>query len=276
MLQNNGKSIGLATPVPRIATVAVLGASTAMGKSTLADALASFFEAAGVAVHTVRIETARRKAEFPSYNTFIDLDSVKDAANMVGGEAALFDGVWRKIKLAIDGGHVVVIDGGAGAQRLLLDVAGPTGLAGLVAARGALCWVVVVTTPDPESARQAAALIADVQDRMPEARILLAVNHISPIPPGMDTQQARAFKAILDPLAIPKIEIPFAGAQSLAAFADSQRTVREILRADEDQLTRWSKKGELASLSAQAHLAAWWGRIVDQLTKVWPFDAPNR
>jgi len=55
----------------------------------------------------------------------------------VGAEASLFDGVWRKIKAAITGGHVVVIDGGAGRQRLLLDVAGSTGLSSLVAARGA-------------------------------------------------------------------------------------------------------------------------------------------
>lgn len=277
MLKNNAKTVDLLATVSPVAVVAVLGASTAMGKTTTANAVGSFFRAAAIAVHTVRIETGVRRAEFPAGDTIIDLDHAGDATHLVGAEASLFDGVWRKIKTAITGGHVVVIDGGAGGQRLLLDVAGSTGLSSLVAARGARCWVVVVTTPDPESARQAAALVADVKERMPEAGILLAVNYTSPTQrPGIDTPQGRAAAAILEPLRLPKIDIPFAGAQGLVAFAKSQRSILEILRADEQQLVRWSGQGELASLAAQARLAAWWRSVSDQLSRVWRFDASNR
>ena len=277
MLKTNAKTVEPLVPAPPVAVVAVLGPSTAMGKTTIADVVGSFFRSAAVAVHTVRIETGVRRAEFPAGDTIIDLDCVGDAAHAVGAEASLFDGVWRRIKAATAGGHVVVIDGGAGAQRLLLDVASSTGLSGLVAARGASCWVVVVTTPDPESARQAAALVADVNERMPEANILLAVSYTSPTQrPGVDTPQARAVTAILDPLHILKVDVPFAGAQALAAFAKSQRSFLEILRADEQQLVRWSGQGELASLAAQAHLAAWWRSVTDQLSQVWRFDASNR
>jgi hypothetical protein len=277
MPKDNAKTVELLGSVSPVALVIVLGASTAMGKTTIADATTSFFQAANVAVHTVRIETGRRRAEFPVRDTFIDLDTIGDAAHAVGAEASLFDGVYRKIKAAIAGGHVVVIDCGAGGQRLLLEVAGSTGLSGLVAAGSASCWVVVVTTPDPESARQAAALVTDVNERMPEAEVLLAVNYATPTQrPGLDTPQARAFTAILESSRIPKIDIPFAGAQALAAFAKSQRTFLEILRADEQQLMRWSGRGELSSLSAQTHLAAWWRSFTDQLSRVWRFDASNR
>lgn len=277
MPKNNSQIFEMpATDLP-VAVVTVLGASTAMGKTTAANAVGSFFRSAAVAVHTVRIETGVRRAEFPAGDTIIDLDHAGDATHLVGAEASLFDGAWRKIKTAITGGHVVVIDGGAGGQRLLLDVAGSTGLSGLVAARGARCWVVVVTIPDPESARQAAALVADVKERMPEAGVLLAVNCISPTQrPGVDTPQGRAVTGILEPLRLQKINIPYAGAQGLVAFAKSQRSIHEILRADEQQLVRWSGQGELASLNAQAHLAAWWRSVSDQLSQVWRFDASNR
>jgi len=263
-------------PALPVGIVAVTGASTAMGKSTFADLTASYFQSAKVAVHTMRIETGRRRAEFSERNSFVDLDEAGKAANAVGAEASLLDRYWPKMKAGIDNGQVNVIDCGAGAQNFLIRVAGPTGLAELVAARGARLWVAVMATPDAESARQAAALVGDVAHWMPGAEVLLALNHTSPTHPGLDTPQARAVAAILDPLQVRRIEIPFCGAQALAAFADSGRTFHEILRATPEQLMRWSGKGELSALSAQAHLAAWWRAIVDQLAVVWPFAAPNR
>src|SRR5664279_1607626 len=98
MLKNNAKTVELFVTAPPIAVVAVLGPSTAMGKSTIADVVGSFFRSGAVAVHTVRIETGVRRAEFPAGDTIIDLDSIGDAAHTVGAEASLFDGVWRKIK----------------------------------------------------------------------------------------------------------------------------------------------------------------------------------
>jgi len=265
-----------ALPALPVGIVAVAGASTAMGKSTFADVTASYFQSAKVAVHTMRIETGRRRAEFSERNSFVDLDEAGKAANAVGAEASLLDRYWPKMKAGIDNGQVNVIDCGAGAQNLLIRVAGPTGLAELVAARGARLWVAVMATPDAESARQAAALVGDVAHWMPGAEVLLALNHTSPTHPGLDTPQARAVAAILDPLQVRRFEIPFCGAQALSAFADSGRTFHEILRATPEQLIRWSGKGELSALSAQAHLAAWWRAIVDQLAVVWPFAAPNR
>src|ERR1019366_2051412 len=112
---------------------------------------------------------------------------------------------------------------------------------------------------------------------MPGAEVLLALNHSSPAArPGLDTPQARAVTAILDPLQARRIAIPFCGAQALPAFAASGRTFHEILRATPEQLMRWSGRGELSALSAQAHLAAWWRAIVDQVSAVWAFAAPNR
>jgi hypothetical protein len=247
-----------------------------MGKSTIADMTASYFQSADIGVHTMRIETGRRRKEFSERNSFIDLDEAGKANNAVGAEASMLDRYWPKMKAGIDTGQIIVIDGGAGAQELLLKVAGTTGLAGLVAARGASFWVVVMTTPDRESARQAAELVADVIRGMPGAEVMLAINYTNPAQqPGLDTPQARAVAAILDPLQVLRIEIPFCGAQALAAFADGGHTFHEILRASPEQLVRWCGKGELSALSAQAHLAAWWRAIVDQLSVVWPFAAPN-
>jgi hypothetical protein len=276
MPMSNSNVINSTFPALPVGIVAVAGASTAMGKSTFADVTASYFQAAKVGVHTIRIETGRRRAEFPERNAFIDLDEAGKAANAVGAEASLLERYWPRMKTGIDNGQVVVIDCGAGAQELQLRVAGPTGLAGLVAARGSRFWTVVLTTPDPESARQAAALVDDVARWMPGAAVLLALNYTSPTQrPGLDTPQARAVAAILDQLQVRRIEIPFCGAQALAAFAESGRTFHEIQRATPEQLVRWSGKGELSALSAQAHLAAWWRAIVDQLAVVWPFAPLN-
>jgi len=277
MHETISKSVAAPTSEKRIAAVAVLGTSTSMGKSTISDVTASFFRAAGVAVHTVRVESGRRRAEFPAGDSFVDLDRVEDAVHAVGGVASLFDEPWRRIKDAMTGRHVVVIDCGAGGQDVLLDVAGSTGLADVMAAGGTCLSNLILVTPDAESTRQAARLVAEVRERMPAAGILLAVNHLNPGQrPGLDTPQARAVSAILKPLGVARIDIPFCGAQALAAFADSRRSILEILRADEAQLVRWTRKGELASLAAQAHLAAWWRAIIDQFGTVWPFAAPNR
>ena len=137
-------------PALPVGIVAVTGASTAMGKSTFADVTASYFQAAKVGVHTMRIKTGRRRAEFSERNSFVDLDEAGKAANAVGAEASLLDRYWPKMKAGIDNGQVNVIDCGAGAQNFLIRVAGPTGLAELVAARGARLWVAVMATPDPE------------------------------------------------------------------------------------------------------------------------------
>jgi hypothetical protein len=276
MLKSNSNTINSSLQVLPVGIVAVIGASTAMGKSTFADLTASYFHSAEVGVHTIRIETGRRRAEFSDRNSFIDLDEAGQAANAVGAEASMLDRHWPKMKAGIDNGQVVVIDCGAGAQELLMKVAGSTGLVGLVAARGARFWVVVMTTPDPESARQAATLVVDVNRWMPEAEVLLAVNYASPAQqPGVDTPPARAVAAILDPLPVRRLVIPFCKAQALAAFADSRRTFLEILHGNPEQLVRWSGKGELSALSAQAHLAGWWRAIIDQLSAVWPYAARN-
>lgn len=274
---SNSNTVKSGLPALPVGIVAVAGPSTAMGKSTFADVTASFFQSAGVAVHTMRIETGRRRAEFPEGNTFIDLDKAKEADNAVGGNASVLDRYWPKMKTAIDKGRVIVIDCGAGGQDLLMDIAGSTGLAGLVAARRARFWVTVMSTPEPESARQAAGLVADVVRFMPEAEVLLALNYTGPTQqPGLDTPQARAVAGILDPLQARRIVIPFCRAQALSAFAKSGRTYNEVLRAPSEQLVRWCDKGELAALSAQAHLAAWWRAIADQLAEVWPHAAENR
>lgn len=273
---NTINSINPTLPALPVGIVAVTGPSTAMGKTTFADVTASYFQSAKIGVHTMRIETGRRRAEFSERNSFVDLDEAGRAANAVGAEASLLDRYWPKMKAGIDNGQVAVIDCGAGGQGLLMRVAGPTGLAGLVASRGARLWVAVMATLDPELARQAAVLVGDVSHWMPGAEVLLVLNHTSPTHPGLDTPQARAVAAILDPLQVRRIEIPFCGAQALAAFADSGRTFHEIMCASPEQLVRWCGRGELSALSAQAHLAGWWRAIVDQLAVVWPFATPNR
>ena len=61
MLKTNAKTVEPLVPAPPVAVVAVLGPSTAMGKTTIADVVGSFFRSAAVAVHTVRIETGVRR-----------------------------------------------------------------------------------------------------------------------------------------------------------------------------------------------------------------------
>lgn len=284
MPENVAKPANAVAPVqdaPRwkktICGVAVCGALTAMGKTTLANMVGSFFEAARVRVDYVRIETGRRRAQFHPRDGFVDLDACEDAANQVGGKATLFEDAWRRLGLAMRQGQAVVFDCGAGGQDLFLDVAGTTGLAGLMDRRGSMLWNIVMTAPDGESARQAARLVGEIRDRMPESRILLANNHLGPGQrPGLDTPQARSADEVLAPLALPRIEIPFCGAQALELLSASGRSILEVMAAEPEQLVKWTKLAELSSLSAQAHLAAWWGAVADQLSRLWGFDATRR
>ena len=272
------KTIATANTPPKpgkpIGAVAVCGASTAIGKTTMADMAGSFLQAAGIAVEHVRIETGRRRAEFEARDGFIDLDQSEAAASRVGGKAALFEESWRRLNEAMRLGKAVVFDCGAGGQDLFLEVAGTTGLAGLMARRGAALCNVVMAAPDGESARQAAQLVGEIRARMPEADIVLALNHLNAGQrSGLDTPQTRSAEAILARLALPRGEIPFCGAQALELLAASRRPILDFLAAEPAALVKWTKLGELTSLAAQAHLAAWWGAIADQLSRVWRFDA---
>lgn len=267
------KSTAAPAPAKPVAAVAILGTSTAMGKTTLSDLVASFFQAAGVPTHVVRIESARRRSEFSERNSLIDLDAIEDAASEFGGRATLFEETYRRITLAIDRSGVLVMDCGAGGQNFLLEVAGGMGLAGLMAARGACLTIIVMVTPDGESARQAALLIEEIRQRLPEAQVLLAMNYANPSQrPGLDTAQTRSAKSTIKPLGVPVIEITFCRGQALDVFAGTKRSFVDIIRAQPKDLVKWTGKGEASNLMAQAYLAGWWRAIVDQLAAVWQFD----
>lgn len=154
-------------------------------------------------------------------------------------------------------------------------MAAVTDLAGQAQAAHRKSIVIIVTTPDQELGRQAAALVRDVTERMPCARILLAVNHVSPTQrAGVDTPQVRAFAAQLQPCgALPRLVVPFARAQALSAFAGSRRTPLEILRANQTELVQLTGAGKLATLSAHTHFGAWWSAVVDQLDRYFPSNA---
>ena len=66
---------------------------------------------------------------------------------------------------------------------------------------------------------------------------------------------------------IARLDVPFARAHALTAFAEHGADILQVLRARDEQLMQWSKRGELASLAGQAHLAAWFRSFSDQLAK---------
>lgn len=247
-----------------------------IGKTTVSNTIASFFEAAGIAVQTVRVETGVRRAEFATRDIVIDLDTTADAAVGFGGEAAIFEPAWPTFERALAGQGVAIFDGGANAHRAILGMAGLAGLSARVDAAGRRSVVLIVTTPDPEAGRQAAALVQDAAERMPEATILLAINYTSPTErPGADTPQARAFGAQLQPYArLPRLVVPYARAQALAAFATSQMSMLQIMRASEAELVELTGGGKLATAAAHAHFGAWWSVVINQLKQYFPPDAP--
>jgi hypothetical protein len=258
-----------------IALVVVLGAAGGIGKSTISDVFASFFEAAEISAQMVRVETGVRRDEFAPQDIVIDLDAAAEAAIGFGGEAAIFEPAWAVLEDAIAGRHVVVCDGGANAQRAILEMAGVTGLAGRVATANRETVVVVVTEPTSESGRQASALLRDAAERMPEARMLLAINYTSPTERfGADTPQARGFAAQmrLHPQ-LPQLMVPFAKAQALAAFGAGHMSMLQIMRASEAELAQLTGGGMVATASAHAHFGAWWAAVTRQLEQLFPIDA---
>lgn len=262
----------------QITLVIVLGVAGGIGKSLLSDVLASLFQASGLGVKTVRVETGARRAEFPAADDFIDLDAIGKAEHAVGGASSLFDGAWSHILTAIKNQGIVILDGGANSHHTILSVAGETGLAKLVQARGAATYILVLATPDADTMKQTAALVHDVSERMPEANIIIALNERDRSFAFDDhTLEGRIFATELQPLlkTIPHITIPEAGAKALGAFAASGRTMLDVMAATETELTQWSGLGLLRALSCQAHLAAWWEKVTNQLLRVLPFRGPS-
>lgn len=261
--------------VSQIAIAVVLGAAGGIGKSTAANTFASFLQAHGAGPKMVRVETGVRRREFPRGDIIIDLDGAAEAALGVGGEAAIFEDAWPAVEEAIARRGKVVIDAGANAHRPILEMAAVTGLADRIRATGRKSIVIVVTTPEAEAARQAATLVQDAAARMPAATLMVAVNYLTPAErPGVDTPQARAFAAQLQPCAgLPRLVLPFARAQALAAFAGGRRSPLEILRASEAELLALTGLPKVATLSAQAHFGAWWNEVVEQLERYFPTDA---
>lgn len=258
-----------------IAVAVVLGSAGGMGKSTIANALASFFEAAEIAVQTIRVETGVRRDEFPPQDIVIDLDGASEAAIGFGGEAAIFEPAWPACERALAGRGVALFDAGANAQRAFLDMAALTGLSERVVAASRESVVIIVATPDAEAGRQALALLRDAAERMPQARILLAINYSSANErPGVDTPQARAFNAQIQSCrAVSKLIVPFARAQALTAFAAGHMSMLHVLRASEAELMQLTGGGRLATAAAQAHFGAWWAAVTRQLEQLFPVDA---
>lgn len=270
MAPNQVTTTALQNVQPRpVGVVAILGINTAMGKSTLGAGTAAFFESASVPVQMLRIETGERRREFPAGDLFIDTNRAGEAAHLVGGAAGLLDEAWPSMSATITKGGVVVIDCGAGAQAFLLQAASAAGLDDLIAAHGARCSLIVVTTPNPECGRQATQLISDARAQMPGVQIVLAVNHVSAAQQsGADAPSQRAFtKAVAGLKGIAQLSVPFARGQALDSFGDA--TIMQILRARDEQLVQWSGKGVLASRAAQAHLAAWYRVLSDQLAEIY-------
>lgn len=265
-------------PANPVGCVNIVGANTAEGKTSMSGAIDSFFQAAGVPRHVVRIESARRRGEFPAGDSLIDLEAVDSSVTEFGGKARLFSPAYDRIKVAIERHEVVIDDCGAGGQNFLIEVAGGMALDRLMAQRKALMCIIVVFTPDAESARQAAVLVAEIRQRLPRAQILLARNHPNRGQrPGMDTPQSRSANAIIKPLRLPVIEVPFCDCQALDGFAKTKRSFLDIMKAEPKELVEWTGEDEASTVSAQLALAGWWRVVADQLARIWHFDdAPQR
>lgn len=260
-------------PANPIGSVGILGANTAEGKTSMANAVASFFEAAGVPRHIVRIESARRRGEFADDDSLINLEAVEDSVTEFGGKARLFKDAYSRIKVAIERHEVVITDCGAGGQNYLIEVAGGMALDRVMAQRKALLCIIVMVAPDAESARQAAVLVAEIRQRLPQAQILLARNHPNRGQrPGMDTPQSRSANALIKALRLPVIDIPYCECQALDGFAKTQRSFLEIINAEPEELVKWTGEDEASNVMAQLALAGWWRAIADQLAKIWRFN----
>jgi hypothetical protein len=255
-----------------VGAILVMGINTGSGKSSLSRLMGAFFASAKVPVRTLRIETGERRAEFPDTDLFIDVNRTAEAANTSGDPAALLDEVWEPMSETIGAQGVVVIDCGAGAQNFLLLAAATAGLADLIAKHGAGCAIIVVTTPEAECGRQAARLVSDARESMPDAQILLAVTHVNAAQQsrvGSPGQQA-FIKLIASLKGVTRIDVPFCRGQALDTFSSSSILEIVNMRSDEE-LMRRSGKGVLSSRAAQTHLFAWYSGVTNQLQRVfWP------
>ena len=256
----------------RIALLTVIGPAGGIGKTQFSDLLASFFEASDIPVRMIRVETGVRAGEFAEGDIVVDLDTTGEAATSFGGEASAFDLAWPALNWAIEGGGVTIIDGGANSHQKILAMMSATGIGELARANKRREVVVIMTVPDAEGGRQAVALVKDVLERLPGCLPLIAVNYLNPAQrPGVVTPQSREFELHMQAVArIPRIVVPFAGAQCLAAFGKSGTVMLAAMEADFSELVRMSGQGPVASLSAQTELGRWWNSIAGQLAAYFP------
>jgi hypothetical protein len=259
-------------PRPR-ALILNLGGAGGIGKSLNAESTAAVCRAAKVPIQMIRLETGARRQEFPG-DAFIDLDAFTDAQSMLGGIAAHFDATWTLVEATLAAGGIVIMDGGANSVGPILKLAAETALSQLVAARGGRTYAMVVVTRDADLIRQTVNLIADLRERMPEAEIVIVMNRCAGAFVADATREGRAYRDELAPLlernGYAHVEMPFAGARSIAAFASSRRSMPEIMAATDDELQQWSGLPLLSARSCQAHIGAFWLDYAAQLQKVLP------
>ena len=258
--------------VSSLALMVVLGPTGGIGKTKGSKLIASYLEAADLRVRSIRVETGVRANEFGPRDIVIDLDNAAEAALGLGGEATIFEPAWSVFEDAMAGKCAAVVDGGANAHPAILGMAGLTGLSAQIAAAGRQSAVFVVTTPDPETARQALTLVQDARERMPESHVVLVVNYRTPTErPGLDTPQAQAFRAALRPhIGIPMLVLPFARGHALTALTRDHRSFLSVMRAGEADLLKLTGGGKVATATARTFFAAWWRDAVQQLEQMFP------
>ena len=178
-------------PIRRPMLLLTLGG---VGKSLSAAALDAAFHESGRHAFAIRLETGARRDEC-IWDEFIDTDQFAD-----GGIDQAFKPAWKLFEEALNENAIAILDVGANAQAAVLRHASESKLSNIVAARGIEVFACVVISRDADLIIEAAALIAEVGELMPEAKIVIILNEISGAFISDSTKEGRACRGILTPL----------------------------------------------------------------------------
>lgn len=259
-----------------ITLAVVIGVGGGMGKSLFSDTLRDWSALGGTLAHMIRIENGNRRTEFVG-DTFISLDGIEDAALVEGGTTSLFDAAEPVIFSACAQRELAIVDGGANAHNLILNLIGQTDLPELLERRGGGLAVFVLVSPSADSLSQTADLIATIRARLPDTLLVLVKNErMGTFAPDGRGPEAAASARLRDiTRGLPSLTLPLVGVRALAAFAATNRPIPEILAASEQDLVVWSGLPLLRALTCQSALASWWQVVVAQLDEL-PFRTANQ
>ncbi len=259
--------------LPKPLYLEVLGASTHLGKTLMANRLRDAFTDMGVPVTLVRIESERVTAVTTDYDVWIPTEHFARAADLPGGVAGVLRPAFLALQPIAEVGGCMIVDWAGGLVGHRASMLAATALGRMLEKRGFETRAFVMTTNHPDrmaEAREVIEVSAKVAPEIPHTLVLNESHGSFDFVEGSmlskrlsDLLQTQRGKRVLR---MEKIH-----GDSLGHLAPAGMTLGGLLDQEPDLLAEMIGSDEITVTACLSHLAAWHQRTGAEVRAVLPF-----